>query len=108
MKITMPKSDPNAWIGDKILAQEDDLMAALAAKQLNDAAGQSDVPPPAPDPVTVDQAVERDEFAKLLALFANPDAGDAGTKVAVLNLDDFAEDTFTPTEHDNPDMENPS
>ncbi|MGD9803881.1 MAG: hypothetical protein AB7E81_16555 [Hyphomicrobiaceae bacterium] len=57
---------------------------------------------PAPQQVPIDPAAERQAFAELLALIGAPDSGDADTKVVALDVDAFAEETFSPTDSDNP------
>jgi hypothetical protein len=105
MNWNIPKKPDTDWIGEKILAQEDQLMEQLTAQRF----GDTDATPPAadtpPDHVPVDPAVERKEFENLLAQFGNRDEGDADTLVVGLVLDDFDQSTFTPTERDNPDQE---
>lgn len=98
----------NDWIADKIMAQEDKLMEALAEKRFKEIEGTSESrTPDAPsqEPVPVDSAAEKQAFADLLALFAKSDSEENGTAIQALDLDQFAEDEFTPTEADNANPE---
>lgn len=97
-------TNTNDWITDKILAQEDSMIAALSAKRLKEAEGR-DTPPATdlPPPVEVDAAAERQAFQELLALMAAKDEGDADTVINGIALADFDRDTFTPTERDTPE-----
>jgi len=97
MKVTIPKKpDPNAWIGEKLIAQGDELMAAMAAKRLNGAEDMDDTPEtePAPEPVPRDPAAERKAFAELLKFFA--DTPEADTEFEALSEEEFAAESFTP------------
>lgn len=93
----------NDWIADKILAQEDDLMAALAAKRLHASEGRPDHTDTLQIPVPVDPVAERLAYAELQALLAAKDEGDAETVVTCISLVNFERDSFTPGQHDNPE-----
>lgn len=94
----MSKNDKNAWIGEKILAQEDKLMEQLAKTHFDKLDGKEPDTPPPPAPeaqdLPVDPAVERQAYADLLAHFAENPEDDC--EVTMLTAEEFAEDTFTP------------
>lgn len=103
MKLPKVKND-NDWIAEKILAQEDTALEALAAKRLQDAERGDTAPPELPvEPVAIDPAAERAAYAELQQQFAARDEGDADTIVEELSLEEFTEDSFTPGPRDNPE-----
>lgn len=60
---------------------------------------------PQPQHVTVDPAHEKAEFAELLQLLKQSDEEDPETRVTILSLYEFAEESFVPSEHDIPEAE---
>lgn len=84
-------TDKNAWIGQKILAREDDLQQLLDQHRDNPA---RETTAPDPELVPVDPVAEQAAYAELLAILAGSDEPDS--EFTALSAEEFAEDSFTP------------
>lgn len=60
---------------------------------------------PQPQQVTIDPTHEKAVFAELLQMLKQSDDKDPETRVTILSLDEFAEESFVPSEHDIPEAE---